>query len=155
MSYRSHWQTLQIQWSCMTISWQLNTRETLLMPRPWFETITDFPDLTDKPYACCVVDVVKHHSPLGIRVILEHTGSSQLGRRHEAILPLPCRPSGPTSEFFRACRLDVEVGSSVKPTQCVGKVVLVRFKRTESGYQPITFACDTLRKAHSQSTQGG
>lgn len=64
---------------------------------------------------------------------LELLDPDQHGRRLEAQLPYPCRPSGLTAQFVAACGHEVKIGASVRVKDCLGKTVLVRFARTESG----------------------
>lgn len=111
------------------------------MPRPWTETVCDWLEIKQNE-ACsvCVVRIDKTKKPTGLKVTLEHTERDQLGRQHVTTLPMPCRPGGPTADFFRACGQRVEPGSQIQPKQCIGKTILVRFEPALSGeLEPANF----------------
>ena len=110
------------------------------MPREWTVTVADWPELGDKHYRCRIRSVDKQRKPPGLCITIEHLEREQRGRQHECMLPLPCRPDGPTAAFFRACGSTVAVGRSLRPKQCVGCELLVRFGRTQAGLEPVEFA---------------
>jgi len=98
------------------------------MPRKrseWVETVEEFPSLQPGVwYVMLVVGVARCASPRGIRVVLEHLGAEQSGRRHELILSLPIRAG---NGFFAACGLSVVAGQAIRPEEVVGRQVQARF----------------------------
>lgn len=103
------------------------------MPRAWTETIEDWPKLGNGLCLVIVCDVERLDAPPSMRVTLEHLDPEQLGRRTVVVLPRPCRPAGPTSEFFLACAQKTAVGEKVEPKACVGRTIRTRFATDASG----------------------
>ncbi len=110
------------------------------MPRPWIETVQPWPDLNSKRlYPCLVSHVEKHRRPDRIVACITHIEEPNKGQIHRIELPLPIRPSGLTNQFVAACGFDASIANNVAPNDTEGKELLVRFTRTDAGFQPFSF----------------
>lgn len=89
-------------------------------------------------------------------VVVKHLDPEQEGRECETQLSIPCRPSGLTAEFFAACGHAVEIGASVPVRDCLGKTVLAKFARSESGDVRIaSFEAIVSKSSHEEGTASG
>jgi hypothetical protein len=68
-----------------------------------------------------------------VEVTLRHGKGEHEGRCHVVQLALPIRPHGITAEFFRACGLEVSEGTTVRPSEVVGRTLEVRFQSDPNG----------------------
>ena len=63
-----------------------------------------------------------------VEVTLRHGKGEHEGRCHVVQLALPIRPHGITAEFFRACGFEVSEGTTVRPSEVVGRTLEVKFQ---------------------------
>lgn len=63
-----------------------------------------------------------------VEVTLRHGKGEHEGRCHVVQLALPIRPNGITAEFFRACGFEVSEGTTVRPSEVVGRTLEVKFQ---------------------------
>jgi hypothetical protein len=97
------------------------------MPRLWTIVVSAWSRLVeDRPYDVRVIDVRRNAKPDGVLVTLEHL--EEPGRRNTVLLRLPCRPDGPTAEFFRACGQEVEPDTRLRPRDCIGQIIAAHFR---------------------------
>lgn len=100
---------------------------TIIRVAPW-------PKVSAKrKYKMLVAAVCKQRKQTSLCVTLEHLDPGQQGRIVECYLPLPCRPQGPTAEFFRGCGHEVEIDAKLNPRDCISRIIMVRFRVSESG----------------------
>lgn len=98
------------------------------MPRRVMLLVVDFPAYRTGTVYSTRIQAVRQNRQSGcLCVELVHLASEQAGRHIEVPLSLPVRPQGPTSDFLRACGIDVQIGVEIDPQQLVGRTVGVRF----------------------------
>lgn len=104
------------------------------MPRELTIPIENWPDpQPDIAYLVRVESIRRPRKQTHLVVGLEHLDAEQEGRVREVQLPLPCRPFGLTAQFIAACGHTVEIGTSVRVKDCLGKTMIARFARTQTG----------------------
>ncbi|MDI6451606.1 hypothetical protein [Anaerobaca lacustris] len=97
------------------------------MPRPWeLEVKPHPPYVAGRCYRVRVLAVSKSRKAQGLAVELEHQDEDQQGRRVHVDLPAP-RPEGLAADFFVACGQQVQVGATLRPKDCEGKVITACF----------------------------
>jgi len=110
------------------------------MPKKWCITVEPFPDYSEgRAYSMKVAKVSRSRSPKGMRVVLEHLEQDQLGRQHEAILPLPVRPSGQVADFMRATGTEVTANRELSPSDAEGAAIKVLFSKAADGWDIASF----------------
>lgn len=104
------------------------------MPRDITIPIVDYPDRTPgRAYRLRVCALNRPRKQSHLLALFEDLEPEQEGRQLEAQLPIPCRPTGLTAEFIAACGHPVQPGTAVRVKDCIDKVVIARFRRSESG----------------------
>lgn len=104
------------------------------MPREITIPIVNYPDRTPgRAYRLRVCALTRPRKQTHLLALLEHLDAEQAGRPLEIQLSLPCYPTGLTAQFIAACGHAIMIGTSVRVKDCLGKTVLARFHRTESG----------------------
>jgi len=104
------------------------------MPRDITIPIVDYPDRTPgRAYRLRLCALNRPRKQSHLLALLEHLDAEQAGRRLEVQLSLPCYPTGLTAELVAACGHPVQPGTSIRVKDCINKVVIVRFRRSESG----------------------
>jgi hypothetical protein len=104
------------------------------MPRKWLETVHPWTPLqTGTWYALRVAGIEKCADPPSLRVQLEFLHADQAGRTHTAVLRLPIRPAGLTTDFVRACALEAAPGKAVAPQDTIGRTIQAQFEQNVTG----------------------
>jgi len=105
------------------------------MPRPWRETVRDWPAFSARVwYLVQVVSLAKVAAPPAIRATLAFREPPQDGRTYVVLLPLPVRLAGQvTADFLIAAGLEVASGATVAPLDAVGAHLRVRFAQDAEG----------------------
>ena len=123
------------------------------MARRWLERVGDYAQYrSGVAYECLATSVERLTRPNRIKVELEHLDDSQLGRPLTVMFPRPIAPAGRPIELFRACGLNIAVGTEFAPKDAIGKHVLVRCERAIDGqWRPIRFEPVTEEPEHDDT----